>query len=104
MDVYPYVNADPTFLNLCRNLYYQHIYTRFQGGPTVEQSPEGCHNHYELFNYIQSADTPINLELPHQGLWEIINEFIYQIQAYCQFRIKLPMKLEQGTPEWPGRA
>ena len=29
---------------------------------------------------------------------EIINEFIYQIQADCQFRIKLPMKLEQGNP------
>ena len=33
----PYVNDDPIFLNLYRELYYRHIYARVQGGPTVEQ-------------------------------------------------------------------
>ena len=36
-EVAPYVNDDPIFLNLYRELYYRHIYARVQGGPTVEQ-------------------------------------------------------------------
>ena len=42
-----------------------------------------------------SADTPVNLELPNQWLWEIIDEFIYQFQAFSQFRSKLSKKTEE---------
>ena len=44
---------------------------------------------------ILSAEAPINLELPNQWLWEIIDEFIYQFQAYSQFRCKLQKKTEE---------
>ena len=47
-----------------------------------------------MFNYILSADTPVNLELPNQWLWEIIDEFIYQFQAFSQFRSKLSKKTD----------
>ena len=53
----------------------------FQGGPTIEQRFESYYNYCKLFNYILSADTPVNLELPNQWLWEIIDEFIYQFQV-----------------------
>ena len=36
-DIAPYVNDDPIFLNLYRELYFRHIYARVQGGPTVHQ-------------------------------------------------------------------
>ena len=52
-----------------------------QGGPTIEQRFESYYNYCKLFNYILSADTPVNLELPNQWLWEIIDEFIYQFQV-----------------------
>jgi len=94
-DVSPYVNDDPIFLNLYRELYFRHIYARVQGGPTIEQRFESYYNYCKLFNYILSADTPVNLELPNQWLWEIIDEFIYQFQAFSQFRSKLAKKTEQ---------
>merc|ERR1719230_23163 len=71
-----------------------HIYARVQGGPTVEQRFDSYYNYCKLFNYILSADTPVNLELPNQWLWEIIDEFIYQFQAFSQFRSKLAKKTE----------
>ena len=42
---------------------------------------DSYYNYCKLFNYILSADTPVNLELPNQWLWEIIDEFIYQFQV-----------------------
>ena len=94
------MNDDPIFLNLYRELYYRHIYARVQGGPTVEQRLvleqshrshhshslfisrfDSYYNYCKLFNYILSADIPVNLELPNQWLWEIIDEFIYQFQV-----------------------
>ena len=52
-----------------------------QGGPTIEQRFESYYNYCKLFNYILSAEAPVNLELPNQWLWEIIDEFIYQFQV-----------------------
>ena len=57
------------------------IYFRVQGGPTVEQRMNSHHNYCHLFNYILSSETPVNLELPNQWLWEIIDELIYQFQV-----------------------
>merc|ERR1712112_350223 len=54
--------------------YYRHIYARVQGGPTVHQRFDSYYNYCKLFNYILSADTPVNLELPNQWLWEIIDK------------------------------
>ncbi|KAG1650108.1 Eukaryotic translation initiation factor 3 subunit L [Nymphon striatum] len=34
----------------------------------------------------QDADGPIPLELPHQWLWETIDEFIYQFQSFSLYR------------------
>ena len=56
---------------------------------------ESYYNYCKLFNYILSADTPVNLELPNQWLWEIIDEFIYQFQAFSQFRSKLSKKTDE---------
>jgi translation initiation factor 3 subunit L len=94
-DIAGYVADDPIFLNLYRELYFRHIYARVQGGPTVEQRFESYYNYCKLFNYNLSADTPVNLELPNQWLWEIIDEFIYQFQAFSQFRSKLSKKTEE---------
>jgi translation initiation factor 3 subunit L len=36
----------------------------------------------------------VDLELPNQWLWDIIDEFIYQFQAFCQYRSKVKAKSE----------
>ena len=60
-----------------------------QGGPTIEQRFESYYNYCKLFNYILSAEAPVNLELPNQWLWEIIDEFIYQFQVKENVNLKM---------------
>jgi translation initiation factor 3 subunit L len=90
-----HVDDDSLFLILYRELYYRHIYARVTGGPTIEQRFESYYNYCNLFNYILSSETPVALELPNQWLWEIIDEFIYQFQAFQQFRAKVQKKTEE---------
>merc|ERR1719259_1592404 len=85
---------DHTFIILYQELYYRHIFARVQGGPTCEQRMESYFNYCKFFNFILSVDTPVSLELPNQWLWEIIDEFIYQFQAFSHYRSKLLKKTE----------
>jgi translation initiation factor 3 subunit L len=43
---------------------------------------------------LSGAEEPVELELPNQWLWDIIDEFIYQFQSFCQYRCKLKNKSE----------
>ena len=49
----------------------------------------------------------MQLELPEQWLWDIIDEFIYQYQVFCTWRSKVGSKtqdelmmLADGGPVW----
>ena len=53
---------------------------------------ESYYNSCNLFNFSLSPEKPVTLDLPNQWLWEIIDEFIYQFQAFQQFRSKLQKK------------
>ena len=37
----------------------------------------------------------VNMQLPNLWLWEMIDEFIYQFQSFCQFRGKLSSKTKE---------
>ena len=41
------------------------------------------------------SDGPVGLELPNQWLWDIIDEFIYQFQSFCNYRNRLRTKSEE---------
>ncbi|TPX30120.1 hypothetical protein SmJEL517_g06244 [Synchytrium microbalum] len=41
------------------------------------------------------SDGPSDLELPNQWLWDIIDEFIYQFQSFCNYRSKVKSKTDQ---------
>lgn len=41
------------------------------------------------------SDGPVKLELPEQWLWDIIDEFIYQFQAFCTWRSKVKSKTDE---------
>jgi len=41
------------------------------------------------------SDGPVELELPEQWLWDIIDEFIYQYQVFCTWRSKVTTKTEE---------
>lgn len=87
----PLVDNDKEFLLLYKELYYRHIYSKLQ--PTLEQRIESWQNYVDIFEMLLSADAPLELELPNQWLWDMIDEFIYQFQAFCQFRQRVKSKL-----------
>lgn len=90
----PIVDNDPIFLTLYKELHFRHIYSRVQS-PTLEQRLESFCNYCDLFNYMLDPDTPLQLELPDQWLWELIDEFVYQFQSFTQYKANLSNK----TPE-----
>jgi hypothetical protein len=34
------------------------------------------------------------MQLPNQWLWDMVDEFVYQFQSFCQYRAKLKTKTE----------
>merc|ERR1719422_533026 len=90
----PIVGNDEKFLILYNELYFRHVYARVASGPSLDQRFESYYNYCSLFNYILNADGPVPLELPDQWLWDIIDEFIYQFQAFSIFRHKSNKKNE----------
>lgn len=74
------------FIILYKELYFRHIYANCQ--PTIEQRFDSYKNYCALFNQLLDTSEPINLELPNQWLWDIIDEFIYQFQSYLFFKKK----------------
>ncbi|KAF9364992.1 hypothetical protein BGX34_011829 [Mortierella sp. NVP85] len=89
----PLVNDDQVFLTLYRELYYRHIYSRLV--PTIEHRFHSYENYCDLFNYILNSDGPVTLELPNQWLWDIIDEFIYQFQSFCNYRNRIKNKTDE---------
>ncbi|CAO3671331.1 unnamed protein product [Rhizopus stolonifer] len=93
--VAPLVNNDQIFIILYRELYYRHIYSYLT--PTLDHRFRSYENYCDLFNYILSKKNhpgPVSLELPNQWLWDIIDEFIYHFQSFCNFRDRIK-KTEQ---------
>ncbi|KAF9465863.1 eukaryotic translation initiation factor 3 subunit 6 [Collybia nuda] len=88
----PLVNDDPIFLILYRELYYRHVYSRLQ--PNVDDRFHSYENSCELFNYLLNSEGPVELQLPEQWLWDIIDEFIYQFQVFCTWRSKVKSKTD----------
>ncbi|KAI8815456.1 RNA polymerase I-associated factor PAF67-domain-containing protein [Cladochytrium replicatum] len=80
---------------LYRELYYRHIYSKLQ--PNIHDRFNSYLNYCELFNYIlnNNSSEPVDLELPNQWLWDIIDEFIYQFQAFCHYRSKVKNKSDE---------
>lgn len=37
----------------------------------------------------------VNMQLPNQWLWDMVDEFVYQFQSFCQYRAKMKNKTEQ---------
>jgi len=87
------VQGDILFMTLYKELYYRHIYSKLK--PSIEDRIGSYHNYCELFNYILDDSTPCTLVLPNQWMWDIIDEFIYQFQSFCQYRAKVMTKNEE---------
>lgn len=92
------VDNDPVFLILYKELYYRQIYANLTG-PTLDQRFGSFYNYCDLFNYILNSDNPVQLELPDQWLWELIDEFVYQFQSFTQYRANLTSNKDSDAEE-----
>jgi len=91
----PLVDQDEVFLYLYQELYYRHIYAKLK--PSMEDRVASWQNYCNLFDLV--LDPAIQLEerlsLPSSWLWDMIDEFVYQYQAFQHYRCKLKNKTEE---------
>lgn len=87
----PYVENDHVFCLLYKEMWFRHVYARLQ--PTLEQRCDSWDNYCNLFQVILHGN--VNMQLPNQWLWDMVDEFIYQFQSFCQYRAKLKQKTDQ---------
>lgn len=63
---------------LYKELYYRHIHAKMQ--PEVDDRFDSFQNYVELFNLLLSlSSSEPEFELPVSWLWDILDEFIYQV-------------------------
>ena len=86
-----YADDDHVFCLLYKEMYFRHVYGKVT--PTLEQRCESWDNYANLFNVILHGN--VNMQLPNLWLWEMIDEFIYQFQSFCQYRGKLSSKTKE---------
>lgn len=71
-----------------QELYFRHLYAKTN--PDLRARCESWDNYCELFGVILHGN--VNMQLPTVWLWDMIDEFLYQFQAFCQYRAKLGQK------------
>lgn len=82
------VDQDHVFCLLYRELYFRHLFARTQ--PGLRARCESWDNYCELFGVILHGN--VNMQLPVPWLWDMVDEFLYQFQSFCQFRAKLAQR------------
>ncbi|KAL5729192.1 hypothetical protein ACHQM5_002173 [Ranunculus cassubicifolius] len=89
--VAPYVDHDHVFCLLYREMWFRHLYARLS--PTPKQRIDSWDNYCSLFQVVLHG--VVNMQLPNQWLWDMVDEFVYQFQSFCQYRAKMKTKNEQ---------
>ncbi|CAD6233626.1 unnamed protein product [Miscanthus lutarioriparius] len=89
--VAPYCDGDHVFLLLYRELWYRHAHARLSP-LTAAHRAESWTNYCDLFSVVLHG--VVNMQLPNQWLWDMVDEFVYQFQSFCQYRAKLKTKTE----------
>lgn len=85
-------DGDHVFLLLYRELWFRHAHARVQG-LTPAQRAESWDNYCSLFSVVLQG--VVNMQLPNQWLWDMVDEFVYQFQSFCQYRAKLKNKTHE---------
>ncbi|KAK4775043.1 hypothetical protein SAY86_009978 [Trapa natans] len=86
-----YVDNDHVFCLLYREMWFRHLFARLS--PTLKQRIDSWDNYCSLFGVVLHG--VVNMQLPNQWLWDMVDEFVYQFQSFCQYRAKMKNKTEQ---------
>lgn len=87
------VSTEPLFLIFYKELYFRHTYSRLQ--VQFVDRTGSWENYCKLLDLIiddLSDGDELSLALPAQWIWDILDEFVYHYQTYCNFRNKTLMK------------
>lgn len=87
-----YVQNDPVFIIIYNELYFRHMFSKMN--PSLAQRLESWTNYSNLFNLFLS-DRMVDYDLPPSWLWDMVDEFIYQFESWCQFRSKVKNKTSE---------
>lgn len=87
----PFVDNDHVFCLLYKEMYFRHLYAKLT--PSLEQRCQSWDNYCQLFQVILQGN--VNMQLPNLWLWDMIDEFIYQFQSFCQFRARLKSRSDE---------
>lgn len=79
------VDQDHVFCLLYKEMYFRHLYARCQ--PTLRDRCESWDNYCDLFGLLLTSN--VNMQLPNIWLWDMVDEFLYQFQSFCQYRGKV---------------
>ena len=93
----PLVEDDPTFLALYRDLAIRHMFAKLQPNlPTLQQKFDAWGNYRFLFDGILGDNKEIDLrKLPNSWTFDLLHEFVYQFQAFAQFRCKWQSRTDE---------
>ena len=83
-----------------QEMYFRHLYARCT--PDLRQRCESWDNYCDLFGLLLHSN--VNMQLPNIWLWDMIDEFIYQFQSFCQYRcVQMAGRARGGLKPWsPG--
>lgn len=79
------VDVDTFFLY--NELTFRHAYSRLHTNLAPEVRINTFKNYMDFFK--QLSETKENIALPNQWIWDMLDEFLYQFQNFCQFRAKI---------------
>jgi translation initiation factor 3 subunit L len=79
--------ADVVFLALYKQLYFRHIFVKLR--PSLKDRFDSFANYADLFEAVlRQPDAPraADFELPAQWAWDMVDEYVYQFENFCQYR------------------
>uniref|UniRef100_A0A7S3EEE9 Eukaryotic translation initiation factor 3 subunit L n=1 Tax=Rhodosorus marinus TaxID=101924 RepID=A0A7S3EEE9_9RHOD len=89
------VDHDEPFLLLYKELTFRHMYTLYgKSQPSIREQANAWASYCDLFGAFLNGDM-VGLDLPAAWLWDMVDEFIYQFEIWCQYRATLKEKSEE---------
>jgi translation initiation factor 3 subunit L len=96
------LSNNESFELLYRELFYRHLLKQAQ--PSVSHWVGSWRNYCALFEHLLNAAKPRQLDIPDHWLWDIVDEFIYQYQAFCQTCSNLKNKSQEEIEQLKANA
>lgn len=90
----PLVDSDAVFLLLYKELTFRHLHACCAGSVTLRDRAASWDNYRALFEIVLNAN--LNVRLPPSWLWDVVDEFCYQFQAFHQARSRAEAAATQG--------